>query len=399
MIDVLVGLLAFVIFVGGALPPARRRALLKACYIYGIVMLPDRRWHLPAFLSSKIHRGEPVLAMPGRTLKPDLYRPADTGATVRRPAVIVYAPLAPQGKRNKHVVNLLEGLTRAGLVVIVPHWPARPLGLIDDADVQELEETIEFLAKQPYVDPDRIGIIAVSYGAGPALIAASRPGIGKRLHYVMSFGGYVDLWSVFHFAGSGKTRVGAEPLDLSPHPYMHYIILRALSRWLPNKRDRAALTGFLHTVEDVNAPIDLDQVQAMMSPKGQALIESLQQASSMSAKQLRAQFPAEVREKADKLTVNSSMLDDIDAKVMIIHTTNDNLVPYSEATKLWKHLRADQRQHWTTLSGFEHTIPPALNLKNLFTIYLPNMVRLLTMLYEFFLLQEPAAEAPSSARR
>ncbi len=387
MTEFLVGLLATVIVVAGILPPANRRALLKACYIYGIVMLPGRRWHLPAFLSSRIERHEPVLAMPGRTLTPDLYRPVGR-APARRPAVIVYAPLAPEGKRNKYVVNLLEGLARSGLVVLVPHWPARPLGLIDDADVQELEQSVAFLTEQPYVDPDRIGIVAVSYGAGPALIAASRPNIGKRLRYVLSFGGYVDLWSVFHFAGSGKTHVHGAPVDLSPHPYMHYVILRTLSRWLPDKKDRAALTAFLQNIGDVNAPVDLARVQALVSPKSRELIESIEQASSLSTRQLRAQFPPEVRKKGDALSMRSSMFDRIDAKIMIIHTTNDNLVPYAEATKLWQHLRAEQRLNWTTLSGFDHTLPPSLTPVNLFTVYLPNMVRLLTMLYQFFLLQE-----------
>ena len=51
----------------------------------------------------------------------------------------------------------------------------------------------DFLAEQATrVRPDRVGLMGISYGAGPTLIAAADPRIAARVDFVLSHGGYFD---------------------------------------------------------------------------------------------------------------------------------------------------------------------------------------------------------------
>ena len=377
---------------------ASGRAVLKGTFIYCIIMFPTRRFHLPAFISPPIRRREPMLKMPGRTLKPDVYRIGTSVKQRQRPAVVIYAPLAPEGKRNVYVVNFLRGMARIGFVVLIPDWPERPLGLMDDADVEELERSVAYLEAQPDVDPNRIGIIAISYGAGPALIAASHRRLGKRLQYVMTIGGYTDMWSVLQFAGSGKVRIEAnESLQVEPHPFMRYVLLRTVSRWSAEKRDRVLVDAFLKKITDNDAPIDVNlaapidvsQLQSKLSSQAQAMLIALERAAAGATKEeLRATLPESFRKKMDKLSLTSAMIRDIHSRVLIVHTINDRLVPYSEAKVLYSHLDKDQRPILSKLAGFDHTIPPAATPANFFFIYAPNALKVIPLLYAFFRMQE-----------
>lgn len=380
------------------LASASGRAVLKGTFIYCVIMFPTRKWHLPAFIYQPILRQEPELTMTGRKLKPDVYRVGKITKKHRRPGVIIYAPLAPEGKRNAYVVNFLRGMARIGFVVIMPDWPQRPLGLIDEGDVEELERSVAYLEEQPDVDPKRIGIIAISYGAGPALIAASHTRLGKRLQYVMTIGGYTDMWSVMQFAGSGKVQIDAnQTLQLVPHPYMLFVLMRTLSRWSSNKNDSIVVDAFLKKITDSNrpidvslaAPIDLGEIKDQLSEELQAMITALGLASRGASKhELRLALPVSFRKKIDQLSLSESMIHDIQSRVLIAHTTNDRLVPYSEAKVLYRHLHKDLRPILSKLSGFDHTVPPAATPANFFFIYMPNALKVIPLLYAFFRMQE-----------
>lgn len=374
------------------------RAVFKGTFIYCIIMFPTRRLHLPATISSPIRLHEPILEMTGRTLRPDVYRMHTTSTQHRRPGVIVYAPLAPQGKRNKYVVNFLRGMARIGFVVLIPDWPERPLGLMDDGDVEELERSVAYLESQPDVDPKRIGIIAISYGAGPALIAASHTRLGNRLQYVMTIGGYIDLWSVMQFAGSGKVQIDAHhSLQLQPHPYMLFVLLRTLSHWSTDKRDRTIVDAFLKKITDrdtpidasLAAPIDVSRLRTRLSKPVQAVFDALERAADGASKaELRTLVPELFRGKLDKLSLTKEMIRDIQSRVLIVHTTNDRLVPYSDALALYHLLPKKGDPILSKLSGFDHTIPPAATPANFFFIYAPNALKVIPLLYIFFRMQE-----------
>jgi hypothetical protein len=364
------------------------RAIAKSAYVYQVIMFPKRKWHLPKFLGMPITRQEPIIHMPGRTLQPDLYRVGQPEKDKKRPGLIIISPLSSEGKRDKNVVNFLSGLARAGFVVLVSFWPDRPIGMIDTGDVQELEKSLEYLINQPDVDPKRVGIVSISYGTGPTLIVASNPEWRDKIQYIMSIGGYTDLWSLFRFAGSGRLEVDGKVITLKPDPYMQYVFLRTLSNWIGDKHDQEIIDNTLNSLKDIDDPVDLDVLRSSLSAKSQKIIDALRQAGSLSTQDLRAAFPANFQENADSLSLNQSMIDNIKAQVMILHTMNDKKVPYSESIKLHQMLEHKQEPIAVTLQGFDHAVPPAATPMNLLYLYMPNALRLIPLLYSFFRLQE-----------
>jgi hypothetical protein len=108
----------------------------------------------------------------------------------------------------------------------------------------------------------------------------------------------------------------------------------------------------------------------------------------LSTQELRAAFPVNFQENTDSLSLTQSMIDNIKAQVLILHTMNDRKVPYSESVKLHQMLEHKQEPIAVTLEGFEHTVPPAATPRNLLYLYIPNALRLIPLLYSFFRLQE-----------
>lgn len=384
----LLALASFVAFLLAGTPAGR--SLTKGAFIYFIIMFPFRRFHLPQEWSPPIVRHEFRFKSAAHTVTADLYRVGQVASTHQKPAVIIYAPLAPKGKRDPHAVNFLKSLARIGFVVLAPEWTERPVGQIDTGDVDDVEASIQYLKKQPDVDPKRIGIVAVSYGVGPSLLAAARAKHRGDLQYIMAIGGYVDLWSVLRFAGNGTVRLEhGEEIHLQPEPYMRYILLQTLAAWTTHVKDTATIRAFLAKVRGYDTPIHLATLRRLLSKESQALLDTLENVNDgMPLKEVRASFPEGFRRNMDALSLTPEMLHKVQARVLIVHTVNDRLVPYSEARALYRHLPKERKPLLSTLSGFDHTIPPPATPANFFFIYAPNALRLVPLLYTFFRMQE-----------
>lgn len=384
----LILLIAIVGFLLGGTPAGR--SLVKGAFIYFIIIFPFRRFHLPQEWSPPIGRHELKFKSASHTVTADVYRVGTADETRDKPAVIIYAPLAPKGKRDPHAVNFLKSLARVGFVVLAPEWTERPVGQIDTGDIDDVEASIQYLKEQPDVDPKRIGIVAVSYGVGPSLLAAAREKHRGDLQYIMAIGGYVDLWSVLRFAGNGTVRLdGGREVQLQPEPYMRYILLQTLAAWTTHTKDAGIIKTFLSKVRGYDTPIHLATLRRLLSKESQALLDTLENVNDgMPLKEVRASFPDGFRRNMDTLSLSPEMLHKIQARVLIVHTVNDRLVPYSEARTLFRHLPKARKPLLSTLSGFDHTIPPPATPANFFFIYAPNALRLVPLLYTFFRMQE-----------
>ena len=96
-----------------------------------------------------------------------------TGAG-RRPAVLVIG--ASEGGIGKAVDTEAQALAEAGLAVLAVSYfrsPGQPHAL-EDIPLEGFAKAIDWLARQPEVDPARIGIVGGSKGAEAALLVASR---------------------------------------------------------------------------------------------------------------------------------------------------------------------------------------------------------------------------------
>jgi len=118
-----------------------------------------------------------------------VYRPAHG----RHPALVLTLGLGPAPPDDPRVVRLLDGLARSGLAVMLVQSEALDGDRLFPDLPRALIEAVTFALAQPYVRPDRVGLIGFSVGGSLAILAATDPAIRDRLRLVESFGGYDRL--------------------------------------------------------------------------------------------------------------------------------------------------------------------------------------------------------------
>jgi pimeloyl-ACP methyl ester carboxylesterase len=262
-----------------AVPVARAAADLTIASVF-----------LVEFLSSGHYR--PLSALTGAPRREPL---AVAGAVVDRwggrggvPLVLVHG-YAPAGKDEPRVREAAALLARAGFDVAVPTIPGLTRGRLRPDDAQPVLATLAARA-EPTV------IVAVSVGAGPALLAAADPAVRDRARVVLSLGGYASAPELVRYFLTGeyawkdiRGRVVHDP---------------AMVRWF------------------VEANADLLDTSAQAALADPARAATVLAAPPPHVAQLLARLSPE------------RVATEIHARLVLVHGVDDRAVPYTESLRL-----------------------------------------------------------------
>src|SRR5690606_33466513 len=100
---------------------------------------------------------------------------------------------------------------RARFAVLVPEIPNLRTQRLSPDDARPVAAAIRHLAR--CIEPEQdhsIGLAAISYAAGPALLAALAPSARERIAFVFVVGGYYDVEAVLTFFTTGWFRAGPD---------------------------------------------------------------------------------------------------------------------------------------------------------------------------------------------
>ena len=79
------------------------------------------------------------------------------------------------GKDDPRIVWVADLLARAGFLVLTPDFTGFKSLTLRASDLDEIAASARFLgARMPGGGPERVGLVAFSYGAGPAVVAAAK---------------------------------------------------------------------------------------------------------------------------------------------------------------------------------------------------------------------------------
>ncbi len=123
-------------------------------------------------------------------LEADLYDPGGLG---RKPGLILLNGVVREGRRYGELVNLVQALSRAGFVVMVPDLLSYSRFRLVPDDIDVLAQAFEFLADHKAVDPRRVGFVGFSVGGSLAFVAAAEDRISDEVSFVAMIGPYSDL--------------------------------------------------------------------------------------------------------------------------------------------------------------------------------------------------------------
>ena len=249
----------------------------------------------------------------------------------KRAAVLMFLGATRDGYDDAEAVKLGYALARTGFAVMF-YW-SETMGLearLDAGDIGKVVAAFEHLARQPYVDPDRVGLAGFSVGASYAMVAAADPRISSDIAFINSFGGYYVAADLLVQIAAGRTLDG-----VSEAPW-----------------EVDELTGkvFTNTI-----------LTSAASDAGDAFLDGADGIAE--ARRLYDALPGGFRSDVDAVSP-SRYVDDWNTKTVIrvMHDRGDAVIPVEESRRLVASLqrqRPDIEVYYTETDIFRHVIPDA----------------------------------------
>jgi len=276
----------------------------------------------------------------------DVYRIPDGE---RRAAVLLFLGANAAGRDDEDVVNLGNALARGGFVVMF-HWsPTMALQHnIDPAEIDNLVRAFQFLEQQDWVDPKRVGIGGFCVGASFSLVAAADPRISDRVRFVNAFGPYFDAEDLLLQVVTRSRLYNGERTPWQPDSLTLEVFANELIETVEDMADIELLTKKYLTGESGDGQ--------PTTTAGQTVDRLLEGVSPGEAVELYATLPAEFKKAMEQISP-SRYVDDIKAKLLVLHARDDELVPSTESRRLAEAMADRGDIRYTELLSFDHVRP------------------------------------------
>jgi len=333
-------ILLFVILVVPKIPQVATAFKTAALWIN--IAIPEGGWRpLDLFTPAPVLEKHSIESESLRTLMMHLYLPArmDTSG-----AIIIYTPFVGGGIEDPRLVNVAKSFARAGFAVLLSSRTGDKL-IMSAKDIRDVVSLFLFLEKHPRVNPNRIGLLGISYGAGPVIIAAADLRIQDRVQFVMSMSGYYDFKNSLRFIVTGQYSYKNIQGQSEPLAFTQEILKNSLEHHGINEELFESFISQPNRFEELfqNSP-EIKEFGLQLSP---------------------------VR-----------VIDDIKARFFIIHSTQDLLIPHTESMRLADALKGRVPVYFTLLSMLEHGQPRPFTIKNITRYYLPSLTDSYVFLYK-----------------
>ena len=283
-------------------------------------------------------------------------READFYRDRERPpkAGIVAVPGAhPAGRDEARLVQLAHTLAAHGFAVLVPEITSLRRLNVTAGDADPIADTLRHLASE--LGSGRpLGVAAISYAVGPAVIAANRAELKNRVDFLLGVGGYYDTGAVVTFFTTGNFRETREDAwrYLAPNAYGKWVFVRANATRLADADDRRLLVAIAtRRLGDISA--DITDLVAGLGSEGKAVLALLDNRDPDRVPALLGALPPAIREELAALDLSRRDLGGDGPVLLLAHGRDDAIVPYSESLALAAAAGRD-RAHLYLLDGLGH---------------------------------------------
>lgn len=320
--------LLLVLFAAGCGPRAEEARLLLADIAAGA-----QGWSTLRGMAPEPDRRAISYTVEGRERQGDLYLPGE-GPRAR---IVVVPGLSRHGRNDPRLVAFARSLARVRFAVLVPEVPGLRELRASPEDAVAIADAIAHLAGRAIPDSPSggVGLVAVSYAVGPALIAAMDPRTADDVAFVLSIGGYYDMTAVITYITTGyyRPRPGAPWERGDPNRLSKWLFLEANASRLSDQADRAALLAMARRrIADPEAPIG--DLAAQLGPEGRSVYALLVNNTSTRVPSLISELPAALRDEFATLSPSSHNWQQMRARLYLVHGRNDPMIPASESRRL-----------------------------------------------------------------
>jgi hypothetical protein len=305
-------------------------------------------------------------------LEADLYIPDGEGPF---DAVLLFLGVNPAGRDDSRVVNLADGLARTGRVVMIPWSDDMAAKRIVPGEIDNLVLAFEHLAGLDFVDPDRVGMAGFCVGASLAAVAAADPRISDRVRYVNFFGGYFDAADLVKSVVTRSRSYDGVVEAWDPDALAVEVVRLHLIEGLSDPAERELLeTTFLRGDSVTRSEVD------SLSVEGTAVFDLLLGPEPDEVDEIFERLPSAVHESLRRISPSTG-IDRLNARLLIMHDREDNLVPSYESRRLFDVVDDRGNTYYTEFSFFSHVDPTE---QVGFTGYITEGFKLFLHLYNMF---------------
>jgi pimeloyl-ACP methyl ester carboxylesterase len=275
------------------------------------------------------------LPLPGQAMA-TLYRGRSGGSA---PLVLVHG-LAPLGRDDPRLRQSAQLLARAGFRVAVPTVRGLTGLRLRPEDAETVVAAIEAVAGR--TGAPSVTVIAVSVGAGPALLAAADPRVADRVGIVLSLGGYASTVELLRYFLTGHYRFGAVAGTSAPNLEGARLFLRANLDLVEDSHDRRRLSAWLDAPGSP-APRDL-------SPGGAAVVALVENRDPARVEPLIHALPPALQAFLDMLSPER-VVAGLRGRLLLVHGRDDPAVPFTESLRLAEAARRAAVPHRLVVVG------------------------------------------------
>lgn len=241
---------------------------------------------------------------------------------------------AEEGKDDPRLTALATSFSRVRFAVLVPDLQSLRELKVNAGNIREIADGLKYLAGQDELAPQgRAGLVAFSYAAGPAVVAASQPELAGQVGFMMTIGGYYDLPAVLTFITTGDYQVDGEWQHQDQSPYGKWVFVLSNLHHLDEPVDRDLFLAMVERKKiDLDAP--LDDLVERLGPQGQDLYRFVTNTDRARFAALFDRLPEGIQGEVDRLDLSRRDLSHLKARLLLIHGYDDNIIPYSESVAL-----------------------------------------------------------------
>jgi len=266
----------------------------------------------------------------GRNYRGDLYLSGEPPLA----GIVLVPGVAVRGKDDPRLVAFASTLARTRFLVLVPDLPNLRALKVRAEDAQSVADVFSQLLSQPeFPVGSRGGIGAFSYAVGPAVLAALEPAIREQVDFVLGVGGYYELDQVVTFFTTGYFQRDGQWYYLEPNRYGKWVFVLSNADRLTDPNDRRGLRTMAERVlKDPNARIDITEWD--LTPEARSLLALLENRDRRRTPGLIEALPTAIRTDMKALNLASRDLSQLCAELILLHGTDDTIIPYTESMAL-----------------------------------------------------------------
>ena len=263
----------------------------------------------------------------GATIPARIYMPHGVASA---PGIVVVHGMHELGIAEPRLVGFARSLAASGFFVMTPEVP----GIADFRVQAESADLIGTAAKNfaHQLQTPKVGVLAVSFSGGLALLAASDPQYSPYIGWVATVGAHYDLAQVLRFFATGEAvRPDGTVERLSPHEYGPLIVIYDEPQDFFAPQDSLAAHDAIKLLLYGHGKAS-EEVTKTMTPAGQEIMQRIYHKQ-------REDFSPAIRAESKSGTSSWRQLRPPDISgsltmpVLLLHGSDDSVIPPTEL--LW----------------------------------------------------------------